>query len=244
MWTKIKSILSTIYFWSLATIATIVTATVSSICYPFVSQKTFGRIFESVAGYIIIYGMSLTNIWSFKITDKRKEKVPLDHNTRYILIANHLSFVDSLIVVMLPFRKKFMMAKLFAGIPVFGHLCKASGHILVDKHDKTTTEPAVNLAIEAMQDGSSFMIYPEGQRGRNPKTLLPFKTGAFRLSQQTGLPILPLAIKGTDKALHIGGIAEPADIEIIIGDLIHVGPEWSDVNNAIEKSRNFILDNL
>ena len=231
----------TIYFWSLSTVAVLTSATISAISYPFVSQKSFARIFESVTCHIIIYGMGIPGIWNYTINDSRREKIPLTSDSRYILIANHLSFIDTIVVALLPIKKKFMMARIFSKIPIFGHLCRASGHIMIDKDDKSTTRPAVMLATKAMEDGCSFMIYPEGKRGKTSSELLEFKTGAYRLAQDTGVPILPIALKGVDIALPIGGIISPASIELTIGDPIFVGPDKEDLEEAIKKSRNFML---
>lgn len=234
-------VLCTIYFWSVATIGVILTAIASGLAYPFVEQKTFARIYESVAGYFIFYAMSIPGIWSLKITDLRQHKT---FDDRYVMIANHASFCDSLMVSLLPINKKFMMAKIFTKIPIFGWLCRTSGHVLVDRHDSTSTRPAVNKAVKTLYDGSSFMIYPEGRRSSDPTKLLPFKTGAFRLAQRVGLPILPMILRGTGQAMPIGGFCQPCAIEIIICDPIQVGPTWKDLDDAKKKCHAIIESHL
>ena len=114
------------------------------------------------------------------------------------------------------------MSRIFTKIPIFSWLCKTSGHVMVDDKDSTTTKPAVALSIEAMKDGCSFMVYIEGKRSPDPYTLLPFKTGAFRIAQSTGVPILPIVIKGTGVGMKMWGICKPANLEIVIGEPFNV----------------------
>jgi 1-acyl-sn-glycerol-3-phosphate acyltransferase len=53
------------------------------------------------------------------------------------------------------------------------------------------------------------MIFPEGTRSRDAR-LLPFKSGAFRLAIEAGVPVLPVAIWGTSTGLKKGGMAVAA----------------------------------
>ncbi len=236
----IHEIIITLYFWIVASCSTLVTLVVCAVCYPFVDQKTFARIYELFSGFIILNCMTLPGIWTFKIIDLRADKT----FDRYIMISNHASFIDTLLTTQIPLKKKYIMAKVFSKIPVFGWLCLASGHVPVDKNDKSTTEPAVEKSVKAMSDGCSFLIYPEGRRSSDPLSLLPFKTGAFRLSQKTGVPILPIVIRGTGKGMRIGAICSFADMEIVIGDPIQVEQGWENIKPAIERSREFISKHL
>ena len=63
----------------------------------------------------------------------------------------------------------------------------------------------MDKAIEAIKQGNSLMLFPEGTRSRDGN-LQPFKTGAFRLAQKTQVPILPIAIKGTFHAIRKGSL--------------------------------------
>jgi 1-acyl-sn-glycerol-3-phosphate acyltransferase len=205
-------------------------------------QKNFARLTEN-CGAIILKAVTIPGFWSLKITDLRKNK---DNNKQYVLVANHASYVDTFLMLSLPFYKKFMMAKKFTKIPIFGNICQACGHIFVDKFDPNTTNGAVVKAYEAIQDGSSFMMFPEGTRSNDPYKLLPFKTGAFRLAQIAKIPLLPITIKGTGEAFPVDGLCSLANIEIIIGDPIEVNTEHADIKThpAINQLREFILQNL
>ena len=237
---SLSEILLTGYFWTVSAIGMVVTGCVCGLSYPFVDQKTFSRIYETVSGTIILNAMIIPGFWSFKITDLRKSK----QFDRYIIISNHTSFIDTLLATQIPLKKKFIAARVFMNLPVFGWLCHAAGYVPVDKHDRSTTQPALGKSIKAMEDGCSFMIYPEGQRSDNHKILLPFKTGAFRLSQETGVPILPVVMKGTAQGMRFGGICNFANLELIIGEPIYVGKTREELLDTVDDVRKFMESHI
>ena len=240
--------LLTIYFWGFSIISLLFSFFTCIIISPFVDQKTFARTYEVLTGGIMLYIMS--PIWSLKIKDKRKDRSwtyevkneVKNLDKQFIIIANHMSFIDSLITVVLPVKKKFMIGKVFTKAPVFGWLTLKSGFVPAEKGNPEVNKHAVDKAIEAMKDGSSFFIYPEGQRELTPYQFEKFKTGAFRIAHKTGIPILPITIKGTDKAMPIGGKVNFADLEIIIDEPFYV--ENNDYQSYIEKSKNIISSNF
>ena len=242
---SIITIFITIYFWLITTVSVILTFFVCLIAYPFIDQKTFARVYEYVFCNFILYSMTLPGIWSIKTKDLRKSKNK-HFNGRYVMISNHVSFIDTLMIGTIPFKKKYIMAKIFTQIPIFGWLCKSSGHVMVDNKDSSTTGPAVGLAIKAMEDGCSFFVYPEGKRSFDQSNLSKFKTGAFRIAQSTGVPILPIIIKGTGVGMKMWGICKRANLEIIIGESFNVEKgindkeSWENVILSRNKSKKFM----
>ena len=234
-----KITLLTVYFWLMAMSGTLITTILGIIVYPFMNQKTFTRFHEVVIGTFMLKVMTIPGFWSFKIKNLNN----IDKNQRYIFIANHRSFIDTILCAQIPFSKKFIMKESVGKIPLFGHLCLMAGHVPVNSKDQTSRKSAIARSIEAMKDGSSFMIYPEGTRSKDNK-LLPFKTGAFRLAQKAGIPIVPLVLKNTQIAMPIGGMCQKADLEINIGTPILVGSKWEDIQKAINESREFMEQHL
>lgn len=225
----------------MATLATIIITIICLCSYPFLEQKSFTRLYEFLIGTTMLKIMTIPGFWSIKVTDLRENKT---YNDRYIFIANHASFIDSILCSQIPVTKKFIMNAVFTKIPLFGQLCLMSGHVPVNPKDKNSSKNALSKSIVAMEDGSSFMVYPEGTRSDNPYKLLPFKTGAFRLAQQSKINVLPMILKGTGVAMPIGGICYPANLEIIICDPISVGSDWDDIQKAKDKSSNLIQKHL
>lgn len=226
----------TVYFWSVTVISILFTYLVCLCCYLFVSQRTFAKIYEQLSGNIMIYSMVIPGFWSIDVIDHRQDKTW--KNKRYIVVANHISFIDTLLGTLIPINKKFMMGRVFAKIPVFGWLCKNAGHVPVDKNDPSSTVDAVQRAVKSMSDGCSFMLFPEGKRTKGE--LGKFKTGAYRISQETEVPILPIALINTNKAMRIGGIVSTANIKIVIGEPFHVPPGWDIIQEKIKHTKDFI----
>lgn len=209
------------------------------ISYPFVSQKSFCYMNECIGKTLILGAMDFLGIWEVKITDKRKDK----RNIQCVYIANHDSYIDVLLMWKLPNCKKFIMAKKFTQIPIFGWLCEKGGHVPVDRFDKSTTVCALDKCISSAKDGSSFAIFPEGRRSPISTKLLEFKTGAFRLAQKLNIPIVPVAVKGSDQALPVGAsLCDYSKIELVIGDPIYVSKECENIkeDKSISKAREFI----
>ena len=194
-------------------------------------------------GTIVLYAMMIPNIWTLEVIDKREDKSWKDK--RFVVVANHASFIDSLVTSILPLKKKFMIGRVFTKFPVFGWLCLSSGHVPVDKNDPNNLQNLENSGvyrakINMEKDKSSFMIYPEGMRTLKPYELNKFKTGAFYLAGQTDVPILPITLHGTAEAMPVGGLVDFAHITIVIGEPFYV----ENVTESIEKVRSFILENL
>ena len=214
------------------------------IAYPFVDEQTFAGLYEFILSNSIICGMSF--IWSFHLKDLRSDSEKNDKKAQYVIIANHSSFIDSIIMAKVPFRKKYMISRIFERVPVFNWLCKKSGHVMVGKDDKkNNVVSALIRAEQSMNDGSSFVIYPEGSRSKDCKILLPFKTGAFRLACNTKNKILPVFISGADKGMKIGGICSPTNIYLTIGHPFSVKSNSDkDIEESINKSRSFIQEKI
>ena len=212
------------------------------VTYFYTTQKVFTYINE-IFGRLLFKLMSIPGFWTLKITDRRKLK---DFKGQYVIVSNHVSFMDTLVIWHLPVYKKFILAAKFIKIPIFGQLCWAGGHVTVNRFDPNTTVDAVDKAYLTIQDGSSLVVYPEGRRSESQDILLPFKTGAFRVAQRANIPILPITLIGTGKALPVGGMCDVSQIEMIIDDPIEVSSDHSDIKShpSIERVYNLISNNL
>ncbi len=119
----------------------------------------------------------------------------------YVIIANHRSLVDIIILHgWLRLKIKWIMKKELAKIPIFGTACRKLGCIYIDRKDREAAIHSIKQAQASFTPGSSVIFFPEGTRSRNDR-VLPFKKGAFRFAMDTGLPILPVTIRGSDRIL-------------------------------------------
>lgn len=118
----------------------------------------------------------------------------------YVIVSNHQSLVDILAAfrLFLPF-KWVAKAELFS-IPVIGWNMRLNRYIPIQRGDRRSAEEMLSAAERALRAGFSVYLFPEGTRSPT-NDLRRFKTGAFRLAQRAGVPILPIAISGSRDAL-------------------------------------------
>jgi 1-acyl-sn-glycerol-3-phosphate acyltransferase len=111
-----------------------------------------------------------------------------------------------------------MMAKrsLFR-IPLFGWSLAAGGFIPIDRGDRSTARQSFASALARLKGGTSILFFPEGTRSATD-TLLPFQRGGFLLAMKTGLPIVPVGIRGSRAVQRKGSFAiRPGPIEVRYG---------------------------
>ena len=120
-----------------------------------------------------------------------------------ILASNHRSFVDSVVIPCVVPRKVVFLAKsdYFTGTGVKGAVQRAwfegLGMLPVDRDDTRAAIDSLDTALEVLGNGDAFGIYPEGTRSRDGR-LYRGRTGVARLAIETGVPVLPVAVLGTD----------------------------------------------
>jgi 1-acyl-sn-glycerol-3-phosphate acyltransferase len=78
-----------------------------------------------------------------------------------------------------------------------------SGQIPIDMSRDGGVEEAFMRCRESLEQGISLVIFPEGTRSEDCQ-LARFRTGAFRLAKDTGVPVLPVSIFGTHKLMKKG----------------------------------------
>jgi 1-acyl-sn-glycerol-3-phosphate acyltransferase len=139
----------------------------------------------------------------------------VDPSQRYVVAANHLSMFDiPLLFKVLPIRGRFLSKKELFRLPLIGRAMRTIGIIEIDRDaGGGSSRQAINQGVKIASDrGYSLLVFPEGTRSRDAE-LLPFKKGAFRIAIDTGLPLLPVVIEGTDrvsrpdsKVFHAGAV--------------------------------------
>jgi 1-acyl-sn-glycerol-3-phosphate acyltransferase len=129
------------------------------------------------------------------------ENVPLEGPA--ILASNHLSYADWLFMPLtLPRRVTFVAkAEYFTTPGIKGWFQRkffaGSGQVPIDRSGASAAEGALTAAKRILADGELFGIYPEGTRSHDGR-LYRGKTGVARLALETGVPVIPVAVLGTD----------------------------------------------
>jgi 1-acyl-sn-glycerol-3-phosphate acyltransferase len=139
----------------------------------------------------------LTPLWHFRVSGD----LPRDPRNPYVVVANHESFADILLISHLPWEMKWLSKKELFKIPVAGWAMHLAGDVQLERGDRGSASEAMGRCKEVLAQRVSVMIFPEGTRAHDGE-LGAFKDGAFRLAIETQLPILPLCVTGTKEALR------------------------------------------
>ena len=141
-----------------------------------------------------------------------------------ILASNHLAVIDSFFLPLMLRRSIVFLGKqdYFTGSGVKGKLVagfmRGVGTIPVDRSGGKAGEAALRTGLRRLQEGELFGIYPEGTRSPDGR-LYRGKTGVARLALQSGAPVVPVAMIGTNIAQPIGTrIPRLRPIGVVIGE--------------------------
>ncbi len=143
-----------------------------------------------------------------------------------ILASNHLSFIDSVVITLFSPRPVSFLAKdsYFTGKGFRGSMSRifftSIGAIPVRRGAGQAAKEALDAGLGLLRQGEAFAIYPEGTRSRDGR-LYRGKTGVAWLALTAGVPVVPVALRGTDAVQPIGsrGI-RPSKVSIEFGEPI------------------------
>ena len=127
----------------------------------------------------------------------------------FIIASNHLSFIDSMVIPLSAPRRVGYLAKAeyFTSPGVGGWLTRnlftALGALPVERQTHRAAQEALDTALGVLRAGGGFGIYPEGTRSRDGR-LARGKTGVAWLALTADCPVVPVAVRGTDKIQPIG----------------------------------------
>ena len=105
-------------------------------------------------------------------------------------------------------------------LPILTRAFDLAGFVPLERGNRDQSLPAIERAAEALRQGNSFLIFPEGTRSRTGE-LLPFKKGGFVMALKAQAPIVPVAIKGARAAMRKGSPwIQPVAVRVSFGEPI------------------------
>ncbi|MEV5612589.1 lysophospholipid acyltransferase family protein [Streptomyces sp. NPDC052225] len=152
---------------------------------------------ELVYRPVIGAALTLFKALDLKIDCKGSENIPRSGGA--VLVSNHISYLDFIFdgLAALPQKRlvRFMAKESVFRHKVSGPLMRSMKHIPVDR---AQGEHAYQHALASLRSGEVVGVFPEATISES-FTLKSFKTGAVRLAQEAGVPLVPMALWGTQR---------------------------------------------
>src|SRR5574337_85859 len=151
---------------------------------------------------------------AFRLHVERHEFIP--RTGPVILASNHVSYIDPVIIGIAIRRPvRFMAKEALFRFPVFGWLIRRLGAFSINR-DRTNLQ-TFKLAISLLQAGEIIGMFPEGTRG-DGVSLRPAKPGVGLIAARTGVPVIPVFHRGTEKVFPRGAwFPRPYRVTVHVG---------------------------
>ncbi len=179
---------------------------------------------RSIRAVLPVYLLAATISWPFVKVGFRLRARGIEHLPEggFVLAANHTSNFDPwpLALPLFPRRQLRFMAKSELFNPILKPILLGGGAFPVRRGEADLE--AVRRAVELVQDGEIVVMFPEGTRrrkGLRKKHEARAHTGAARIALNAGAPLVPAAIKGTDKLRRLGPLRVAYGRPIPLDDL-------------------------
>jgi 1-acyl-sn-glycerol-3-phosphate acyltransferase len=118
-------------------------------------------------------------------------------------------------------------------LPVLVRAFDLAGFIPLERANPEQSLPAIDRAADALREGNSFLIFPEGTRSRTGE-LLPFKKGGFILAIKAQVPVVPIGISGARSAMRKGSpLIYPVTVQVRIGEPVETSGMTLDDRDAL-----------
>ncbi|MFY0568111.1 AMP-binding protein [Archangium lansingense] len=157
----------------------------------------------------------------------------------WVLVANHVSYVDSVaILAALPVDFRAVAKQEVRSWPLVGAAVRGAGHLTVDRFDTARGVEGAAHVTEVLRQGTSLLIFPEGTCARGP-AMLPFRLGAFKAAVEAGRPVVPIHLEGTQCILRPGSrLQRPGHITLSVGEpIIPAAEGWPEMVRLRDMAR-------
>lgn len=170
----------------------------------------------------------------FHLTVSGEERLP--RSGAAVIVANHISWLDPIIVPLaLPRKPAFLAMEELWRMRGLRVVMRAYGPLAIPLNRGAVDASALKRSLQALRDGALLIVFPEG--GISPDgRLRPFHRGAALMAARARAPLIPVAITGTADALPLGRIMpRPRPITVRIGSPIPPpGPDRESLERATE----------
>jgi len=154
--------------------------------------------------YSIVWSLFYVYInpfWRIKVEGQEN----LEAGKVYVIISNHQSAFDIILLYRLMTHFKWVAKKELFKVPVIGWNLMLNRHVKLDRKSIKSALKMMQDSANHLKQGSSILIFPEGTRSSDGQ-IKRFKDGAFILAKKTSVPILPVVINGSFELLGKNGV--------------------------------------
>ncbi len=137
--------------------------------------------------------------WHLKIKGLKN----IDRSKTYVVVANHQSLADIVIMYKTRMQFKWVAKESLFKVPFIGWCLWLTKHIKLSRGDMGSIKQVYREALEWLRKDISVVFFPEGTRSKTGR-MGKFQNGAFKLAIQNKRPILPVVINGTAEAIPKG----------------------------------------
>jgi len=148
----------------------------------------------------------------------------LDENTPAVLVANHLSLLDILVLFRMHSHYKWVSKLENFRVPLIGWNMSLCDYIPLRRGDSASIRAMMRQCDQAIAGGNSILMFPEGTRSASGR-LRRFMPGAFQIAVRNRVPIQPIVIQGTSEALPKQGFILQGRYPISVRILDPIPPE-------------------
>ena len=199
--TAVLALLS-LLFWSFLTLSSLALFPVAVLIWAL--TRPFDPKLRLLHQFTCFWGSLYT--WlnpAWPVTIEGREKI--DPREAYVMVANHLSMLDILVLFRLFSHYKWVSKIENFRVPCIGWNMSLNRYVKLRRGDRSSVMQMVRECIAHLERGSSIMMFPEGTRSPTGR-LRSFKTGAFEIALAARRPVLPIVIQGTHHALPKRGV--------------------------------------
>jgi 1-acyl-sn-glycerol-3-phosphate acyltransferase len=159
------------------------------------------------------------------------------HDRMAVYAVNHASNLEPPILfhVLSPVfpRLRVLYKAELRKLPILVRAWDLAGFVPLERANRDQSLPAIDRAAEALMEGNSFLIFPEGTRSRTGN-LLPFKKGGFIMAIKAQAPIVPVAIAGARDALRKGSfVIQPVTVTVRFAPAVETAGLTLDQRDAV-----------
>jgi 1-acyl-sn-glycerol-3-phosphate acyltransferase len=214
-------------FFLLAVVIRVVTA-------PFDRRRVVLHLYSCLWAMVFV---ALNPLWRLDVTGRDR----LPWRGPAVLVANHASLIDILVLFGLYRPYKWVSKAENFKLPFIGWNMRLNGYVSLVRGDRASVVAMLDHCSRLLRAGSPVLFFPEGTRSKDGR-LKPFKDGAFELAVEHGVPLIPIAVHGTGRALPKHGLVlrEHVDARVEVLEPLDPADFGGDVGALRDEARRRI----